>query len=87
MGSKDKMMHSKWIANLITTSREEAMWVVVGPGVASQKINKHTLSFKAKARWTLAQHRLCPTTRDNVLSLVCAALIAGLMARYEFDVT
>lgn len=45
---------------------------------------KNTLIFKAKAWWTLARHRLYPTTGDNVLSSIWAAMIEGLIARYEF---
>lgn len=40
------------------------------------------LNFEAKGWWTLAQHRLCPMIGDNVLCLICAALIPG----YQFDV-
>lgn len=50
------------------------------------KDRKHTLNFKAKVWWTLDQHRLCPTTGDNILSSIYTALIVGLMVRYEFDV-
>lgn len=61
MGSEDKMMHCVWIANLIAINKEETLWEVGDSGVASNKIEKHTLDFKAKAWWTLAQHRLCST--------------------------
>lgn len=70
---------------MIALNREEAIWVVNGLGVASQKIKKHTLNFKAKSWWILAQHRLCPTIGDNVLSPFRSALIVGFMYGYEFN--
>lgn len=54
--------------------------------VVSNKLEKNTLNFMAKAWYKLARRRLCPTIGDNVLSLVCVALIRGFMARYEFDI-
>lgn len=35
----------------------------------------------------LSRHRLCPTTRDNVLNSVDPAMVARLMVGYEFNVT
>ncbi|KAF3621897.1 hypothetical protein FXO38_31609 [Capsicum annuum] len=51
-----------------------------------QKIKKNTLTFEAKAWWTLAQHRLYPTTGDNVLILIWAVMIASLIARHKFNI-
>lgn len=52
----------------------------------SQNIEKNTFIFEAKVWWTLPQNRYCPRTGDSILSLVWDALIAGLIARYEFDI-
>lgn len=71
---------------MIIVNKNEAVWVVVGLGVASQKIEKHMLNFEAMAWWTLDRQRICPTTGDNILNPIHAALIARLMVRYEFDV-
>lgn len=62
------------------------MWIEGDPGVVSQKIKKSTLNFKGKSWWTFAQHRLCPTTGDNVLSPVWEAMIADFIADYEFGI-
>lgn len=78
-GLENKMQHFRWIASLIIVSGEEAIWVVGGPGVASQNIEKITLNFEANALLTLARHKLCPTTEDNVLSPIHVSLISGLM--------
>lgn len=86
MGSEDKMRYFWWIVSLIIMNEKDVVYEVGGPGVMSQKIEKHTLNFKAKAWWKLVRHRLCPTIEDNVLSPVHAILIASLMAEYEFDV-
>lgn len=71
---------------MIALNNKEAVWVVEGPRVDSQKIEKQTLNFKAKPWWNVDRHKLYPTTRVNVLSPARAALIAGLMARYEFNI-
>lgn len=63
---------------------EEVSYVTGGPGVNSQQIAKNSLNFKKKAWWTLAH--LCPTIGGNVLSPVHAALMAGLITGYEFDI-
>lgn len=34
----------------------------------------------------MAQHKLCPTIEENVLNPIRVVLVAGLVARYEFDV-
>lgn len=60
--------------------------VVRGPTVVSRKIKKITLTFEAKALWILARHRLCPTIRENVMSLIGAAMIGGLIDGYDFDI-
>lgn len=83
----DKMMHIWWIVSLIAITGEEASWVVGGPRVKSYQIIKNTLNFKGKVWWTLSRHRLCPTTKDNVLSLVHTALTVGFIERYEFDIS
>lgn len=61
--------------------------VIGSPGLVSQKIEKQMLNFEAKSWCMLGQYRICPITEDNVLSQFHAALVAGLMARYKFDVT
>lgn len=43
------MRYFQWILSLIALNEEEAIWVVGGPGAASQKIENHTSNFKAKA--------------------------------------
>lgn len=80
------MGYFKRIANIIAINREETSWVVGGPRVNSQQITKNTLNFMAKAWWTLVRNTFCPTTRDNVLSPVYTAVIAELMAEYDFNV-
>lgn len=82
LGLEDKMRNFWWIASLISLNGKDIVWVVGGPGLVSQKIEKHTLNVKGKKWWML----VCPTTGDNVLSLVRTALITGFMDRYEFDV-
>lgn len=72
---------------MITKNNEETPWFVGGQVVGSIKIEKHTLNFEAKTYWTLARHKLCPTTRDNILSPVCATLVAKIMVGYVFDVS
>lgn len=86
MEIEDKMRHLRWIAGFIAPYGKNNTWVVGGPGVVSQKTKKHTLTFDAKAWWTLAQHQLCSTTRDNFLSLVSVDLIVGFITSYEFDI-
>ncbi|KAF3666761.1 hypothetical protein FXO37_10360 [Capsicum annuum] len=76
----------RWIEDRITSNVQNVVWVVGGLGVVSQQIEKNTINFKGKALWTLAQHRLCSTIGDNVLSLVWTAMIAGFIDSYEFDV-
>lgn len=71
---------------MIALNGEDNIWVVGGPGMASQLIVNHNLSFEAKMRWTLARQRLRTTTGDNILSPVYPVLISSLMARYKFDV-
>lgn len=82
---EDKRRHFRWIVGFIILNVEEASWVVGGLGVVLKKIEKHTNNLEAKACWTLACHRLCPTTWDNVLNLIRPTLIAFFMAGYEFD--
>lgn len=55
--------------------------------MSSKMIKNQTLNFEAKAWWILDRHRLCPTTRDNVLIPVCATLVVGLMVGYKLDVS
>lgn len=59
--------------------------MVGGPGANSQQIIKQNLSFEAKVWWTVIRYRLCPTTRENILSSIREALIEGLMVGYKFD--
>ncbi|KAF3640809.1 hypothetical protein FXO37_23313 [Capsicum annuum] len=80
------MGYFRWITGCIASNGEDVVQVVGGLGVTSQKIKKNTLNFKAKAWWTLARHRLFPTTGDNILSPIRVAMIVRFMARYEFDV-
>lgn len=54
LGSEDKIRHFWWILGLIALNGEDEVWVGGGQGVASQKIEKHMLNFKAKVWWTLA---------------------------------
>ncbi|KAF3657687.1 hypothetical protein FXO38_13576 [Capsicum annuum] len=68
--SDEKLGYFWWIVSWIALNGENAVWVVGIPGVILQKIEKNTLNFKAKSWWTLARHRLCPTTGDNILSPV-----------------
>lgn len=49
MGSEDKIIHFRWIENLIAINKVETPWVVGCPGVVSQDIKKHSLNFKAKS--------------------------------------
>lgn len=49
LGSEHKMRHFRWIPGLIALNGKEVNWVLGGPGVTSNKIEKHTLNFKAKA--------------------------------------
>lgn len=51
----------------------------------SQQIKNCTINFKGKSWWILAQHRLCPTTGDDVLSLVWAAMLVDFTTGYAFD--
>lgn len=46
MGSTNKMIHFRWIPNIISILGEEASWVISGLGVSSQKIEKQTLNFE-----------------------------------------
>lgn len=55
-------------------------------GVVLEMIKKSNLNLEGKAWWTLARQKLCPTTSDDVLSLVWVAMIADFMESYEFDV-
>lgn len=68
MGSNDKIGYFRF--GHIASNDENTVWVVGNPGVTLQKIGNNMLNFEAKAWWTLARHRLCPTTVDNVLSPV-----------------
>ncbi|KAF3655536.1 hypothetical protein FXO37_15893 [Capsicum annuum] len=86
LGTKYIMMHFWWITSLITINGEKVSWEVGGPGVNSQQVIKNTVNYEVKAWWTLARHRLCPTTGDNIVSLVCTILIAGFMEGYEFNI-
>lgn len=43
------MRHFQWTENLVAINGEEFNWVVDGPGVNSQQIEKQTLSFEDKA--------------------------------------
>lgn len=47
IGSKDKLIYFWWMAGLIATKREEALWVVGGINTLSSII-KNTLNFQAK---------------------------------------
>lgn len=86
LGSKDKMVIFKWITKWITLNGENEVWGVGGPRVVSQKIKKTSLNFEGKAWWTLARHRLCQTTGDDILSPVWAAMIVSFIIGYKFDV-
>lgn len=79
IGSDDKFTHIKWIVCFIIMAQEEAPWIV---GLLLY-ITKSTLSFAAKAWWTLVQHRLGPTKGDNVLSPDRDALEVGIIKGYE----
>lgn len=61
---EDKDINLRWIVCIINTMKEDVQWVV-GP---STYINKASLSFVAKAWWTLVCHWLIPTMGDNILS-------------------
>lgn len=80
LGSEEMMFFRK-------TMERIAVWVVGGPGVTSQKFQKKTLNFDGKTWWTLYQPRICPTTANNVISLVWATMIAEFIAGHEFDVS
>lgn len=77
--SDEKMKYFRYIVELIASNSQNEVWVVGVLGVASQKIQKNTLNFDGKASWTPSHHRLCPTTRHNVLSLIRTVIIAGLV--------
>lgn len=49
-------------------------------------IKKNTLAYESKVWWMLSRHRLCPTTRGNILSSIQVALIDSFIAIYEFDI-
>lgn len=48
LGLDEKLSYIKWITTRIALNDENAMWVVGGLGVTSQKIEKHTLNFETK---------------------------------------
>lgn len=85
LGLNDKIMIFRWIGEHISSKGENTILVVGGLGVVSQKIKKSTFNFKGKAWRTLAQHRLCATIGDDVLRSIRAAMIAGFIVGYEFD--
>lgn len=80
------MIHFWWMKGLINSNKKEASWVVSGQGINSHKITKCTLNFIEKTWQTLLRHRLCPTSRDNILSPDRTTLIVGIMVGYELDV-
>lgn len=50
------------------------------------KITKGTLSFVAKAWWTLVRHRLSSSMGDNMLSPDRAELVTSIMEFYDINV-
>lgn len=72
MGLEVKIMHFRWIENLIAINQEE--------------IDENTMNFELKSWWTFVRHRLCPTSRENILNLLHVVLVEGLIGKYEFDV-
>lgn len=58
---------------------------VIGGIGDSQQIKKSTLTFEGKEWLIITQHRLCPTTSDDVLSQFRAAMIDGFIVGYAFD--
>lgn len=48
IGSKDKMMNFKLIANIIANNWEEASWVVGFPRVTSQQTTKQALNLRQR---------------------------------------
>lgn len=85
LGTNDKMVMFRWIAERIATQGVHATWVAGGIS-DSQQIKKASLNFKGKVWWTLAHHRLYPTKGDDVLSLVCTTVIESFTAGNAFDV-
>lgn len=73
------------MAKQIALNKIHVTWVEGGFG-DSQQIKKGTLKFKVKSWWTLAQHRICLNTGDNVLSLVREAIITSFTISYAFDI-
>lgn len=49
LGSEDQMVIFLWIAECISLNRQNTIWIIQGPRVVSQKINKSTLNFKGKS--------------------------------------
>lgn len=52
----------------------------------SSSIKNSSLNVKAKAWWTLIQHKLSPALIDNVVSQEKVTLIIRIMVSYEIDV-
>ncbi|KAF3625184.1 hypothetical protein FXO38_10420 [Capsicum annuum] len=82
LGTDNKMVIFRWIAERIAVHGEHETWIVG----ESQQIKWGTLNFEGKAWWILARHKLYPIIRDDVLSSVWAAMISNFIAVYEFDI-
>lgn len=74
LGSEKKIEIFCWITERIATNGQNVILVVEGPQEVSYKIKKGTINFEGKTWWTLARHRLCPTTGDDILSQIRAAM-------------
>lgn len=48
LGSDEKMEFFRWIMECIALNGQNAVWVLGGPGVTSQKIKKNTFNFEGK---------------------------------------
>lgn len=79
MGLEGKLGYFWWMTGRSSSNSENAVWVVGGSMVTSQKIKKNTFNFESKVWWMLARHRICLITGYNVLSLVQVAMIVGSM--------
>ncbi|MCE0481296.1 hypothetical protein HAX54_038947, partial [Datura stramonium] len=63
LSTEEKLIHFRWMANIIVEDKEEAEWVT-----SRNPIYKASLNFLARSWWSIVRHRLAPTVNDNVLS-------------------
>ncbi|MCE3215946.1 hypothetical protein HAX54_004149, partial [Datura stramonium] len=61
--TENKLIHYRWMENIITEAKEDAKWVTSG-----KPIYKASFNFLAKSWWSIVRHRLAPTVNENVLS-------------------